>query len=196
MLSGRGAATLLASTGYSRVIRERITAPLARWTTRQLSRFTGAHMLGATADRPALVDAPTEILLLRAVEFVMSTASTNHRDQLGDVTGIAKQLAAEIGALRAESQAFDARESDALVVQDASARAAALEDVRQARAIVQARLHTAVAALESLRLDVLRGTSDSSSGGLTEQLEAVRDVQRRVDAARDVRRLLSTPTPT
>ncbi len=196
MLIARGAATLMVSSGLSRVIRERITAPLARWTTRQLSRFTGTSVSSEAAHRPGLVDAPTEMILLRAVESAMASASPTHRETLGDVNAIARQLAAKIGALRAETQACDARESDALVLGDASARAAALENVRQARATVQGRLQTAVAALESLRLDVLRGAQDSAAGGLTEQLEAVRDVQRRVDAARDVRRLLATPTPT
>ena len=196
MLIARGAATLMVSSGLSRVIRERITAPLARWTTRQLSRFTGTSVSSEAAHRPGLVDAPTEMILLKAVESAMASASPTHRETLGDVNAIARQLAAKIGVLRAETQACDARESDALVLGDASARAAALENVRQARATVQGRLQTAVAALESLRLDVLRGAQDSAAGGLTEQLEAVRDVQRRVDAARDVRRLLATPTPT
>jgi hypothetical protein len=50
-------------------------------------------------------------------------------------------------------------------------------------------------ALECLRLDVLQVGADRSDSGLTDQLEQVRDVQRRVDAARDVRQLLRTPTP-
>ncbi len=196
MLMARGVGSLMTTSGLCSLVRERITAPLARWTTRQLSRFTGTSVSSGAANRSGFVDAPTEMVLLQAVELAMSSASPTHRETLGDVNALARQLAAKIGALRAETQAFDARESDALVLGDASARAAALENVRQARATVQGRLQTAVAALESLRLDVLRGAQDSAAGGLTEQLEAVRDVQRRVDAARDVRRLLATPTPT
>ena len=52
-----------------------------------------------------------------------------------------------------------------------------------------------MAALESLRLDMLQ-LADRSLTGLTAELEPVRDIQRRVDAANKVRGLLHAMTPT
>ena len=54
------------------------------------------------------------------------------------------------------------------------------------------RLGATIAALEAIRLDLLRlDTGTSMPGTLTEQLDVVRDLQRRVDAVADVERTLA-----
>ena len=75
-------------------------------------------------------------------------------------------------------------------------RESLLDAVRKERQVAQDRLRTTMTALESLRLDMLKLSADNSEGELTSQLEQVREVQRRVDAAMDVRRLLNASTPT
>ncbi len=193
VLVARGANAVLKGTTVGAWLRDRLMSPIARGTTSVLRRLTGR----AAPARPyeGLADAPTEMLLLKAVETAVGALPSAQRDALGDADGLARKLARQIASLRAEGQRVDAREAAALLLRDSAARHQQLESVRAERATQQARLKTAMTALECLRLDVLQVGADRSDSGLTDQLEQVRDVQRRVDAARDVRQLLRTPTP-
>jgi len=193
VLVARGANAVLKGTTVGAWLRDRLMSPIARATTSVLRRLTGR----AAPARPyeGLADAPTEMLLLKAVETAVGALPSAQRDALGDADGLARKLARQIASLRAEGQRVDAREAAALLLRDSAARHQQLESVRAERATQQARLKTAMTALECLRLDVLQMGADRSDSGLTDQLEQVRDVQRRVDAARDVRQLLRTPTP-
>ena len=190
MLIARGGAALATSTGLTRWLRRRVTQPIAAFATRMLGR--GQAM---PTPRPVLEDAPTEVLLVRAVESAVGALKPAHRETLGSADAVAHALAREASALREQGHRLDEREADALVLRDASERADALESVRHERETVNARLRTAMTALESLRLDVLQLAADDSGGNLTVQLEQVREVQRRVDAAMDVRRVLNAVTP-
>lgn len=191
MLIARGGNLLARSAGVGRWVHARITAPLAALAARRLSRGRVNH---DTA--PALADAPTEMLLVRAVASAIGALPPAQRDVVGSAHALAHKLAQEAAGLRGTMRALDAREAGALVLRESIERADALDAVRQARESVQARLQTTIAALESIRLDVLRFTADRSDGGLTAQLDEVREVQRRVDAVVDVRRLLRELTPT
>lgn len=191
MLIARGAGMVFTNTGARRWIRERITTRIARFATAVLGRgFTEAR------EHIALADAPTEMLLVRAVESAVHALPAAHKGSMVDADAIARSLAQQIGLLRAQGQQLDAREAAALVLRDSSDRQSQLDAVRTERIANQSRLQTAMAALESLRLDVLQLTVDRSDSGITTQLEQVRDVQRRVDAAMDVRRMLHQATPT
>jgi hypothetical protein len=58
--------------------------------------------------------------------------------------------------------------------------------------VVQGRLGTTIAALESIRLDLLRlRAGEISVGNLTEQLEVVRELRRQVDAVGEVERVVA-----
>ena len=191
MLIARGGHRLTTTTGFGRWLHERVAKPLSAFATRLLSGGHTRHAIDGS-----LADAPTEMLLVRAVESAVGALPVAHRDSMGQVDAIARSLAAEATGLRAQSRQLDAREAEALVMRDSLARAAALDAVRHERQVVLARLQTTMAALESLRLDVLQLTADRTDSGLTAQLNEVREVQRRVDAALSVRRLLHGATPT
>ncbi|MFN4771437.1 MAG: hypothetical protein ACK6DR_07880 [Gemmatimonas sp.] len=67
------------------------------------------------------------------------------------------------------------------------------------RAEVQARLGAAIAALENIRLDLLRLEANRTlPGQLTQELEVVHELQRHVDAMQEVNRALRPrwPEPT
>lgn len=71
----------------------------------------------------------------------------------------------------------------------------ATEALDRERAAVNGRLGATIAALEAIRLDLLRlDTGTTLPGTLTEQLDVVRDLQRRVDAVRDVDQILDRPS--
>lgn len=199
MLLARGARTLVSATGLARRLREAVTAPLARGITRVLSRF-GGRRRDEHERAEALADQPTELRLLHAVSTGLAELPPALRAQLGEANGTAATLTQQIVSLRSHLTALDAHEADAMRVGDALARATVLETVRVDRALTQQRLQTAMSALESLRLDVLRARESVSHTGLSDALEQVRDVhrdvQRHVDAMSDVRRLLASPTPT
>ncbi|MEQ1693161.1 MAG: serine/threonine-protein kinase [Gemmatimonas sp.] len=192
LLIARGGHGLITSSGIGRWLHERVTKRLASYVSRVLS---GAK--GPRAVQGALADAPTEMLLVQAVESAVDALPAAHRESMRPVDEIARALAHEATALRAQARQLDAREADAMMLRDSASRAEALDAARRDREAVQGRLQTTMAALESLRLDVMRLSADVSDGDLTTQLERQREVQRRVDAAMDVRRILrpvSTPT--
>lgn len=199
MLLARGARTLVSATGLARRFREAVTAPFARGVTRVLSRF-GGRRRDEQERAEALADQPTELRLLHAVSTGMAELPPALRAQLGEANGAASTLSQQIVSLRSQLTALDVHEADAMRLGDALARATVLETVRVDRALTQQRLQTAMSALESLRLDVLRARESVSHTGLSDALEQVRevhhDVQRHVDAMSDVRRLLASPTPT
>jgi hypothetical protein len=72
----------------------------------------------------------------------------------------------------------------------------ATEALNREQAAVHGRLGATIAALEAIRLDLLRlDTGTALPGTLTEQLDVVRELQRRVDAVADVERTLARRTP-
>ncbi len=159
----------------------------------------------ALSARPIPANAPTEVLLGHAADEIFARLPEGARRDLHMVPAAAAALAREAIALRSR----DRQLSDAQRVlraqtprhdQDNAARLA----LDQQRAVVQGRLGSTIAALEAIRLDLLRldaGVSDPA--GITEHLEVVRELQRRVDAVADVHealaprqiRLAPEPTP-
>lgn len=196
MLLARGAEHVLESTRPGRwlrdIVRRNVVSPLARSVVRWFTpRNTAAQ---TNAPFQSLADAPTELLLVRAVQSAVGALPAAQHAAVGDANGIAMGLAQQITQLRGEGHQLDEREARALLLPDSAARAGALDAVRLDRVALNTRLQTAVAALESLRLDVLRLAMDEAHTGLTTHVARARDVQHRVDAMREVRELLHTPT--
>jgi eukaryotic-like serine/threonine-protein kinase len=196
MLMARGAEGMLHSARPGRWLREvihrKVVAPTARLAVRWLSPRSASALPNPSFQ--ALADAPTEVLLVRAVESAVGALPAAQRATMADADGIARGLAQQITRLRADAQRLDEREADALVVRDSAVRQQTLDAIRQERIELQARLQTAMAALESLRLDVLQLGAGGGDTGLTTELGRAREVQHRVDAIREVRELLRTPT--
>jgi hypothetical protein len=196
MLMARGAEGMLHATRPGRWLRDvmhrKVLAPTVRRVVQWLSPRSASTLPNPSFQ--TLADAPTEVLLVRAVESAVGALPAAHRATMADADGIARGLAQQITRLRAEAQQLDGREADALLVRDSAGRLQALDVVRDARVALQARLQTAMAALESLRLDVLRLGANGVDTGLTTELGRARDVQHRVDAIREVREMVHTPT--
>ena len=155
---------------------------------------------GREADRPARAlpaTAPTEVLLGQAADAIFARLSPDTRRALGALPAATAALAQEAEALRTRAQELSAEHRR---LRHLPHEPSAIEDVEQEQAQVRARLGTAIAALEAIRLDLLRLEADRTlPGALTEPLDVVRDLQRRVDAAAEVqqalRPLAEAPTP-
>lgn len=141
--------------------------------------------------------APTELLLDRAAQDIFARLPHPLRQELRALPAATVALAKEAIALRARAQELSgalrvrrrgpATDHDALIA------------LQTEQVAVNARLATAIAALETIRLDLLRlDANQSLPGSLTDDLRVVRDLQHRVDANDDVQRLLRPlrPEPT
>jgi hypothetical protein len=91
--------------------------------------------------------------------------------------------------LRAQAQALSGKQRALRAT--ASAERAQIDALDAEQAAVRGRLGTTIAALEAIRLDLLRlEASQTLPGTLTDHLEVVHELQRRVDADAEVRALL------
>lgn len=149
------------------------------------------------AARPIPADAPTEVLLGQAASDILARLPASLQQELKALPAAALALAEEAVALRARATAISGEQRRLRA--DAHPDAARGQRLDAEREAVQGRLGATIAALEAVRLDLLRVEAQQSlPGSLTEQLDVVRDLQRRVDAADDVHRLLRPwrPEPT
>lgn len=195
VLVQRGLAGLRRSTGLGAWLQRNLRLPAARWLT---ARLTPTNV--AAPSLPA--SAPTEWQLGNEAGAILARLGRDTQTQLAALPAATAALAQEAAALRARahhlSDEMRALRHDTALRPDARTRQVAALDAERQQ--VQARLGTAVAALESIRLDLLRLESEAlTPGNLTEQLAVVQDLHRRVEAMSDVERALlplrPEPTP-
>ncbi|MCE2901490.1 MAG: serine/threonine protein kinase [Gemmatimonadetes bacterium] len=183
-----------ASTGLRR------TNGLSAWYYSVVRRPLARRIVGwlgggpGTAPRPVPDSAATEIMLGDAADAIFARLPQAVQRELQAVPGAAAALAAEAIALRA--RVLELSGEQRRLRAEARPHAGRAESLEAERAAVQQRLGTTIAALENVRLDLLRiEAGQTQPGALTEQLDVVRDLQRRIDAAADVRRLLGRVPP-
>lgn len=152
--------------------------------------------------RPAPASGATEVLLQQAAATLFAELGVDAQRALAALPAATAALAQEAIALRARAAAIDAEQRVLRHrADDTPAEHRVRRDALQAeRAAVDGRLGATVAALEAIRVDLLRLHADRTvPGSMTEQLDVVRELQRHVDAAAEVRRALQQPlsiTPT
>jgi len=192
---GRGAVGATRGTKFRRWLNENLEHGIARSLTRIARRIYTPH---APIELITLPDAPTELFLERAVHAALAKLSPLQRQDLHDVAAAANALAQDAERLRVQDAALqDALRLARQEITD-EGRNRLLSELGAERLAVQNRLATTIAALETMRLDLLRlETSRGSQPGLTTHLGVVRDLAHRVDAAAELRAYLahSTPTP-
>lgn len=194
VLVQRGLAGLRRSTGLGAWLQRHVRLPAARWLT---ARLTPANVVSPSV----AASAPTEWQLGNEAGAILARLGQETQAQLAALPAATAALAQEAAALRARahhlSDEMRALRHDTALRPDARTRQVAAVDAERQQ--VQARLGTAVAALESIRLDLLRLESEAlTPGNLTEQLAVVQDLHRRVEAMSDVERALRPlrPEPT
>jgi hypothetical protein len=134
------------------------------------------------ATQPVIPDQPTEIVLLDQARALFSSLPASERKRLGEAEGLLRKLAGEAGAVRTRLTDLDRALAD-VGGTGTEARRQAGEDIAAARQEATARLATTVSALETLRLELLRARVGLGSGNLTEQLDRLEQLTRRIDGA-------------
>ena len=191
LLVQRAIAGMRRESGLSGWLYAFVRKPLAQ-------RVVGWLSSGLPQQTPRAIPATaaTEVLLGDAANAIFARLPHDAQQALAALPAATAELAREAMALRRRADELSAEHRRARFGPHDAAILARLDDER---ARVQARLGTVIAGLESIRLDLLRLEADQSiPGSLTEQLDAVRELQRQVDAAAEVHRVLRghTPEPT
>lgn len=190
-------------------IRLRLSARLAAtsisfWKSRWGARLARLAGLGLrTADRPALgMPLLTEVALGRATDHLFQALPKAARRELAVLPATVRRLGDDAGALRDSIDALDAqlaafeRGDDGL---DAAERGRVADELRAARALACERLAATVAAIENIRLDLLRLQMGSTGiESVTASLDAARRIGQQIseslEAQHEVERLLQQTT--
>ncbi|MFN0097249.1 MAG: serine/threonine-protein kinase [Gemmatimonadaceae bacterium] len=187
----RGLSFQWQASGLGAWFRRRIAAPLAGAAVRLLGGETSG-----VPPRAVPSSSPTEMLVGQATEALFALLPADARAELSQLPAAAAALAEHATKLRAQDQVISAELRLARNAHAAPDRDARVEALEAERAAVQGRLGTTIAALESLRLDLLRlRAGEITPGNLTEQLEMVREFARQVDAVAEVERVVAPRDP-
>jgi len=156
------------------------------WKSKWGARFAKLASLGLKkADRPALgMPLLTEVALGRATDHLFEALPKESRRELASLPETVRRLEADAGRLRESIVKLDDQlavfeRGGEMLVGDERARVA--EELRSTRATAAERLATTVAALEGIRLDLLRlqmGATGIES--VTASLEAARGIGDRI----------------
>jgi hypothetical protein len=145
----------------------------------------------------------TEVALGRATDHLFQALPKGARQELAALPATVRRLGSDAGALRdtiyaldAQLAVFDRGDDDAL---GDAGRHEAAEELRAARALASDRLAATVAAIENIRLDLLRLQMGSAGiESVTASLDAARRIGRQIseslEAQDEVERLLRRTT--
>jgi serine/threonine-protein kinase len=171
------------------------TGRLGRWLFGIARMFTGKKALPAS-----LTHRPTELALGMAAEQLYDSLPKETRNQLRDLPDVVHRL--EQDAQRMRTRLDELQEALSDVGQRGSAdpaigsrHARIVADLSAERDLVQQRLRDAVAALETIRLNLLRlhagtGSVQSLTTDLGLARELARDIGAQVDGLEDIEREL------
>jgi serine/threonine-protein kinase len=172
------------------LLRRLWAGPVGRW----FFRIAGIGLTRGKA-LPVPESAPTEVLLGRAAEELFGQLPKDQRARLGDVQEVIHSLERAAAALRVRRDALGKGLAEAGAPGDHPRRARLIEELEAARTAVEQRLATAVAALENLRLDLLRLRAGvGSPDDLTGSIEEARSVGEAVDVELAARREVESAT--
>jgi len=166
----------------------RLTAPTLKgpsWWDRLWAGRLGRWMVrlagGGEARALPAANEPTEVALGRAAEALFAGLPPGSQRELAEVPGLLRRLEGDVQALRRQEAGLTR------ALAEAAGRKDVVKDLEAARQACGARLAGALAALENLRIDLLRVSAGQAAGpGLTEHLEAARRIGREVDARMEV----------
>jgi hypothetical protein len=164
------------------------TGRVGRWLFGAARMFTGARSIPAS-----LTHRPTELALSMAAEQLYETLPKETRRQLRDLPDVVHRLEQDAQRMRARLEELQEALADVGGGHSGTADPAIVArhdrivaDLSAERDLVQQRLKDAVAALETIRLNLLRlhaGTGSVHS--LTTDLGLARDLARNIDAQVD-----------
>ncbi len=138
----------------------------------------GKKLLWRGTTASAITHRATELSLGMAAENLFDSLPRSTREQLGDVPGVLHRLQEDAQQLRGHLDAFQ----DVLNEAGEDATTDAYAPIRRDRALMQATLAEAVAALETIRLNLLRLHAGATTvAGLTTHVGLAADVSAEVE---------------
>jgi len=156
---------------------------MGRWFFRLASRDLPGVGVRVTSSAE-----PTETLIADAADAVFARLPAQDRRRLSDVPAAIHHLQAQVQALRRRGaeleRAFTRAGVDQSTSREQSAEQGSLPaaELKAAAQAVGERLATAIAALENLRLDLMRlQTGQGSTDDFTADLEAAREIGEEID---------------
>lgn len=174
------------------------------------------RLAGIGLKRPAISAAgrPTELVIGGAVEQLFAALPKDTRRALGDLPAVVRDLEDDARKMRARINALNTslasvrtyEHHDAMqtgagahAANAAGKRDALADDLKRAITTAEERLHEAVAALETIRLELLRmqggvGSVESLTADLGAAKELSDAIARLLDGQREVEALLQPPT--
>ncbi|MES2521360.1 MAG: serine/threonine-protein kinase [Gemmatimonadota bacterium] len=191
LLIGRGLAAALRQSALSRWAQQRVRVPLAK----SLTRVLGGRPSPASPALPLPASAHTEIRLEHAADALFAALPESVRASVHELPAAVARFTREAEAMRADDASLAAQERAARMRHDDGAADDTLQRLGSERRDVQARLATAITALENIRMDLLRLAVPDTQSGLSSAFDVVRDLQHRADAVADVRALLRSRRP-
>jgi eukaryotic-like serine/threonine-protein kinase len=142
--------------------------------------------LPAAAAQPAIADQPTELALAGAVRGLLLALPENERRLLGGAGELLARLERDAAALRRTLEELDATAA-AVGGGSSEERKGVLQEIDGAQRAAANRLASTLSAMETLRLELLRARAHQSAGGdLTGDLDVLRRLSERIDAAGEV----------
>ena len=193
-------AMIYSAIGYLARAQQRTDIESEFWSRIWLSRlgrgifaFAG-KLLGRRARGSAMTHRATELSLGMAAEQLFDGLPKATREELGELPAVLHRLQDDAQALR---KRYDGLQDALADIGDAAA-SAAYTDLRAMRDSIQAKLGETVAALETIRLDLLRLHAGSGTiAGLTTHIglaaEVSEEVGRLIAAHAEVERMLAFP---
>lgn len=186
VLVQRAIAGMRRESGVSGWLYSFVRKPLAQLVVRWLGGRSTTH-----ATRAVPASAATEVLLGDAAKAIFARLPNEAQQALAALPAATAALAQEAAALRVRADELSVEHRRLRLAPYAANELVRLNDERDR---VQARLGTAIAGLENIRLDLLRLEAHRTlPDSLTEQLDAVRELQHQVDAAAEIQRVLHPP---
>jgi len=181
-------AVTLLPLGVGRWAAEKLSAPTAdgpgfwnRLWAGRLGRWMVRLAGGKQARALPAANEPTELALGRAADALFAALPAAEQRRLIEVPALIRQLEGDVQAFRRHDVAL------MRALSEAAGRPDAVRDLEAARKHAGAKLALALAALEDLRIDLLRISAGQAAGpGLTAHLEAARRIGREVDARMEV----------
>jgi hypothetical protein len=180
-------------------------APEALARFRQRLGGTPVPALTALPSAGSSAGAHTEVVLARAAEDLFEALPSAARARLGEGREVIERLRVQIAALRKREEQFESALAQAGEPRAASSpglasapqtllarRLEVTNELEQARRDMAARRASAVAALENIRIQLLRlRTGLGSPADLTSDLEAGREIERQISAIIEVSDIIS-----
>ncbi|MEP6731444.1 MAG: serine/threonine-protein kinase [bacterium] len=175
-------------------------------TFARVKSWFGGRRAPAATPFPSALNAHTEVILARAAEEMLDALPSAARALLPGGHAVIDRLRAQIAALRRHEEQLEASLAQAGESHTMSAspdlsnttrtlierRVELTNDLEQARRAAADRRASAVAALENIRLQLLRlRTGLGSPADLTADLDAAMEIERQISAAIEVNRIVS-----